>query len=78
MNLKILESYLRVNLLGMRKKNLPVGGLTKVEKHSSRNLKNEEVMARVGGLVCQQQTSTTTCFSASALTSETLNYVLLM
>jgi len=38
MNLKKLESYLRVNLLGpgpclIKKKNLPGRGLTKVEKH---------------------------------------------
>jgi len=36
MNLKILERYLRVNLLGpdprLMKKNLPGRGLTKVEK----------------------------------------------
>ena len=39
MNLKKLESYLRVNLLGpgprLIKKNLPGRGLTKVEKHWS-------------------------------------------
>jgi hypothetical protein len=37
MNLKKLESYLRVNLLGrgsrLIKKNLPGRGLTKIEKH---------------------------------------------
>jgi hypothetical protein len=38
MNLKKLESYLRVNLLGpgplsYKKNNLPGRGLTKVEKH---------------------------------------------
>ena len=41
MNLKELESYLRVNLLGpdprlIKKKCLPGRGLTKVEKHCSR------------------------------------------
>jgi hypothetical protein len=40
MNLKRLESYLRVNLLGpgprLKKKNLPGRGLTKVEKHCCR------------------------------------------
>jgi len=40
MNLKKLESYLRVNLLGpgprrMKKKNLPGRDITKVEKHWS-------------------------------------------
>jgi hypothetical protein len=43
MNLKKLERYLRVNLLGpgpriiyIKKKNLPGRGLTKVEKHCCR------------------------------------------
>ena len=44
MNLKKLERYLRVNLLGpgprliKKKKNLPGRGLTKVEKHWDREL----------------------------------------
>jgi len=43
MNLKKLERYLRVNLLGpgtrLIKKNLPGRGLTKVEKHWSKTFR---------------------------------------
>jgi hypothetical protein len=49
MNLKKIERYLRVNLLGpggalvLHKKDLPGGGLTKVEKHWARGLRASEM-----------------------------------
>ena len=43
MNLKKMERYLRINLLGpgprLMKKNLPGRGLTDVEKHCSKTLR---------------------------------------
>ena len=64
MNLKKMERYLRVNLLGpgprlMKKKNLPGRGLTKFEKHWFR------VFGRVGKLEHAQYHAAVSMFGIS-------------
>ena len=57
MNLKKLERYLRVNLLGpgprlIKTKNLPGHGLTKVEKHWSQGSSKPALYHDLVGLLC--------------------------